>query len=836
VTAVRGWQLLIDWSDSGTFAQVLEDATNYVDKTAITVGWGRSVDTNTLVSPTAELAFSLFNRGRLWDRYFSPENQASPIYGKVLPGHAVQLLRSVGSTGSLYSETFASGTGSWVPFAGGTVARVSTPSEDGDGSLSYVPPGGVASVGPLYSALVPIMSIAPSNYVLTMRVQASVTHTDSSAAIDWYDSTGTYLTSGVGPTTVLTAGVWTTVSTLSVAPPATAVSFAPRLRLNSTPPATTTFYTDNASVTYTPLDAGLTYRLHQGVLAAAAVDSTAAARTFSGASVDAFGLVDSGTLSTPLYQSVRTGDAINIVLDAIGWPSAARAIDPGATVIPFWWEEGTSPGDAVTKLVNSEGPPAIAYVEAGTFVFRDRHHRVRSTPSNTSQGLYSLIQPTGGASLASADGMFESGVLSGWGAPSGGTFAISSAQAHTGVRSGLLTTTGSPTQTYVRATSIPVTALTTYRAVMWARATSVTNNVQLAVDWFDASGGYLSTSALTSTLAAGTWTLFDQIFTAPASAASGSYGPTLGSSPTAGTAIWVDDVDFRRPASPGYDFKIETGSFVYDHGLASIVNTATFSVGVRTLADLAEVWASEDPVGMTSGDVLATFVQPADPAIGVITPTIANGDIQITAGDFTATIDRTSGQKFILTVTCVTSGAISRLALRGFPATVARTVQVTSSDQSSINRFGTASWPDESNPVWANQYDAQAIADRIVAVYAGNRARISFTIVNFNDRYESEMCSLRISDRITVRNDVLGINADFYVERVEHSVERWQLHRMRVFCVAVEPVQASNAFTFGVAGKGFDQGAFAVPGIDNATTMFIFDKAGQGFDQGLFAN
>lgn len=681
MTAVRGWQLLIDWSDDGTYGGTLEDVSNYVDRSTVTVGWGRSVDTNTLTAPTAELDFSLINRTRSWDRWFSPENTSSPIYGHIYPGHKAQISKTVAGGGTLYFETFATNTGGWTAVSGGTVTRVGTPSEDGNGALSYVPPGAVATVGVTRATPIGIMLIAPSSVVISLRVQASVTFADTAAVIDWFDSTGALVSSSTGPTTALAAGVWTTVSTAGSTPPATAVSFQPRLRIGSTPPATTTFYVDTAAVLYTPLDAGKTYVLHAGILDDVEVDSAAAARTFSGKVIDAFGRVNSGNLSTTVYQSIRTGDAINVVLDAIGWPSTARAIDPGVTIIPYWWEEGTDPAEAITKLVNSDGPPSIAYVEAGVFVFRDRHHRLRSAASNTPQGLYSLIMPAG--------------------------------------------------------------------------------------------------------------------------------------------------------SGPGYDFKVEKGSFAYDYGLRAIVNTASFSVDVRGLTDVAEVWTSEDPIGMNSGDTQTFFVQPSDPVINAIAPTMASGDIQVTQGTFTATIDRTSGQKFILVVTCTGTGAISRLALRGYAVAVTRTVQASSSDQASINRYDTVSWPDE--VPWANAYDAQAIADRIVAVYANNRARVSFTIVNFNDRYETEMCSVRISDRVTVRNDVLGINSDFYVERLEHSVDRWQIHRLKLYLIAVEPVQAANAFTFDVSGKGFDQGAFAVPGIDNAATMFIFDQSGQGFDQGLIA-
>lgn len=685
MTAVRGWQLLCDWSGAGTFAGALEDLTQYTDKAPVTVGWGRSVDgNNTLASPVAELDFALFNRSRSWDRYFSPENVSSPIYGKINPGHATRLTRTVAGGGTSYSETFATGTGSWTAVSGGSVAQVGSPSEDGNGALRYTPPGAVATVGTSYATTVGIMLIAPSTFTISFRVQASVTYADVAAVIDWYDSTGALLSSSTGPTTSCTGAAWTTVPILTaVAPPATAVSFKPRLRIGSTPPATTLFYVDNISVIYTPLDAGKTYVIHGGVLDDFDVQSMSAARTFGGKSLDAFGRAQGGNLSTAVYRTIRTGTAVGVVLDAIGWPADMRAIDPGVTAVPYWWEEGTSPSDAISKLVNSEGAPAIAYVEAGVFVFRDRHHRVRSTASNTSQGTYSLIQPAG--------------------------------------------------------------------------------------------------------------------------------------------------------SGPGYDFKVEKGSFTYDHGLKSIVNSVTFSVDIRTLTDVEEVWSSEDTIVMNSGDVLTFLVQTTDPVLDAITPTSAAGDIQAYAGTFTTNIDRTSGQKFVLTLTCTSTGTVTRLALRGYPITVSRTVQVTSSDQASINQYGTATWPDDGNPVWANPYDAQAIADRIIATYANNRARISFSTVNFNDRYESEICSLRISDRYTVRNDALGLNADFYVERVEHSVERWQIHRIVVYMIAVEPVQAANAFTFGVAGKGFDQGAFAVPGIDNAATMFVFDQAGQGFDQGLIA-
>lgn len=681
MTAVRGYQVLIDWSNGGGYTGPLEDVTNYIDRGPVTFSWGRPTDGTSLTTPTAEAAFTLLNRTRSWDRWFSPENSLSPIAGRIHPGKPVRITRTVQGVSEPRTDNWATAVGTWqAAGGGGTVARVASPSEDGNGSLRYTPPGAVATVGFISSDSIDMMIRPPGQWIITFRVQATATHADVAAVADWYDAAGSFIsTGGLSPTTTCTAGVWTTVQSLPITPPATAVTMRPRLRIGSTPAASNLFYADSMSAMLVPNDADKTYLLIHHVLDDVSVDSQAVARTFSGSTLDPAGRPGAVSLSTPVLRSYRTGDLINHILDAMGW-TGGRAIDPGATVVPFWWEEGTGPAEAIDKLVKSEGPPAIAYVEGTTFVFRDRHHRIRSTASNTSQGTFSYVWPPA------------------------------------------------------------------------ARTTT--------------------------------------------------------------------------------EYKVEKGSFEYDHGLKSVVNSATFSVDVRAVQSPQEIWYTEDAIAMAAGEVRTFFAEPSDPAVSVNAP--SGSDIEVASGVFSATIDRSSGKRFVITLTCSTTGSINRLSLRGQPITVVRTVQATASDQASINKFGGAStWPDDAP--WCNQYDAQAIADRIVAIYADNRPRISFTIVNFNDRYLSEILSLRIGDRITARNDVIGLLRDFNVERLEHQIDRLQVHRLTVYAVAAEPVQPANAFTFNVAGKGFNDGAFAVPGIDNATSMFLFDSGTQGFNLGQFA-
>lgn len=108
----------------------------------------------------------------------------------------------------------------------------------------------------------------------------------------------------------------------------------------------------------------------------------------------AFSLVDSLAdfkgvqLSTPLYQGVRTGTAIGLLLDAVGW-TGGRDLDLGASYLPWWWVESGDALSALDQLVRAEGPPALLTMGSdGSIVFRDRHHRITRAASTTSQATW----------------------------------------------------------------------------------------------------------------------------------------------------------------------------------------------------------------------------------------------------------------------------------------------------------------------------------------------------------------------------------------------------------------------------------------------------------------
>lgn len=133
---------------------------------------------------------------------------------------------------------------------------------------------------------------------------------------------------------------------------------------------------------------GHTYPLFSGRIDDYTVHADRNNRTVEFTFLDAAAAIQTTPVTTGLYSGLRTGTAVNLVLDAVGW-TGPRDIDPGATLMPWWWLESAAAGDALSDLVKSEGPPAIAYAAPdGTFVFRDRTHRLLRDQSLEEQGQY----------------------------------------------------------------------------------------------------------------------------------------------------------------------------------------------------------------------------------------------------------------------------------------------------------------------------------------------------------------------------------------------------------------------------------------------------------------
>lgn len=166
------------------------------------------------------------------------------------------------------------------------------------------------------------------------------------------------------------------------------------------------FTLDNSTRTYSPRNAssalfglvkpsrpvlvqrtisGTTYTVFRGHTDDSPLDPDPDSKTVAFSLIDYLADFRGVNVTTTLYQGIRTGAAIDAVLTAAGW-TGGRALDTGATILPWWWADGADASDMLQQLLAAEGPPALLTIDGtGAFVFRDRHHRVTSAASTTSQ-------------------------------------------------------------------------------------------------------------------------------------------------------------------------------------------------------------------------------------------------------------------------------------------------------------------------------------------------------------------------------------------------------------------------------------------------------------------
>jgi hypothetical protein len=302
------------------------------------------------------------------------------------------------------------------------------------------------------------------------------------------------------------------------------------------------------------------------------------------------------------------------------------------------------------------------------------------------------------------------------------------------------------------------------------------------------------------------------------------------------------------------DYKILAGSFRYNHGLDHIVNTATLEVTPRVPDVSQVVWSTDDPIMLNANESITVIIRTDDPFIDLQTPSAAfdsngNGVIESDYDEAigslsSASLSRTSGQSAFLTITAGVSGVLlaTGIKVRGRPLKQGPARLFTASDTGSQAIYGDQDWG--GTAPWAYYYDADAIVDRLVTVYSQPAPSVTFDVDgSINTATLSRILNTQLSDRITVRNDELGLNADYMVENVTHTVQQLGTrHVLTVGAQVAEPYQAANPFVFDTATptvNGFGNGRFSLDsGGLNPTTMFRFDTSSpttQGFGNGVFA-
>jgi hypothetical protein len=283
--------------------------------------------------------------------------------------------------------------------------------------------------------------------------------------------------------------------------------------------------------------------------------------------------------------------------------------------------------------------------------------------------------------------------------------------------------------------------------------------------------------------------------------------------------------------------------FTYAHGWRDIVNTVNFDVGVRwPSATLEQVWSDETSYLLEAGQSVQILATSSDPFVEA-QPPVPGTDFTVTSpapgATVTVLLDRDSGASARLTLTAVGGPVtVTGLQLRARSLAVRRTVRVAMTDPGSIGQFGEKAYPEE--VPWASVEDAQAIAGRVLLHYAQRRPTVQIRVVSSDPAHFVQVLRRTVGDRVRIVNAEMGLDADFFVESVDHTVQRLSrpgrppVHSVVLGCEK-DLVGNSNPFTFDKRGAGFDQGVFGLVEQEDPATVFVFDHPEQGrFDTGRF--
>ena len=371
------WKLEIDWDGDGQFTGTGVDVTaRALVRGGLSAGYGRDQARSLAPVAPGSMSFELNNRSR----DYSPDNPSSPLVGKLLPSRPVRWSRA-GTTTALSNPGFETNTTGWQA-SGGALARVTTEHHSGVAAGRLTPTGSAArpAVECQNAATLDVTGGLP--YTLTAWVKFTAGWDYVLAELQWEDAGASAVDLTVGTTIDVAAATWTQVTVTGTAP-YDAVKVRLRIVADQTPDATDIMYVDD--VTFGQADPVL----FRGYTDDFDVLPNPLDRSVRVTCTDALSRIGGAQLSTGVHDGIRTGAAIGLILDRIGWPSNMRDLDLGATVIRWWWEEGTDSWEAIQALVESEGPPALVSVDsAGRFVFRDRHHRIQRPRSLDVQATF----------------------------------------------------------------------------------------------------------------------------------------------------------------------------------------------------------------------------------------------------------------------------------------------------------------------------------------------------------------------------------------------------------------------------------------------------------------
>lgn len=263
----------------------------------------------------------------------------------------------------------------------------------------------------------------------------------------------------------------------------------------------------------------------------------------------------------------------------------------------------------------------------------------------------------------------------------------------------------------------------------------------------------------------------------------------------------------------------------YSAGWREIINVVSFDVPIRVQTpDLVEVWNAGGRITVQSGETLAVTVKGSAPFIGAVEP-VVDVDYELT-GTATLTMAKTSGESTTVSINAPSGAAyIDNLRVRGYLLQDVASTVVAAEDASTA-RYGRRTSTALKAPKWAGIYDVQAIVQLILAQRAERLPTMRVTMVNGSETRQLQQLTRDLSDRVRVVGYDMGMDADFWVEQIEHKVTQGGADHRTVFGLEKAPTQVEGAFIIGTSLLG--TGVLGRRGFSDPDRIFTLGSATNG--------
>lgn len=477
-------------------------------------------------------------------------------------------------------------------------------------------------------------------------------------------------------------------------------------------------------------------------------------------------------ISTPLYVTLRTDEAIGYLLDAVGWPATDRILHPGQTILRWWWLDDADAFAALVDLLNTEGLGAAIYEDAqGRIVFENRSFRFAEERATVSQHSFSTTENI----KALGYNRGQKNIINKCSLDVV-TRALQSESVVWSYGSTLTLAPGEVKQIQAKSSGDP------FSGASVPSSTSGTNEIQIITligsptngnvkfGFREQVTGDISASASASAIQ----TALESLSTIGAGNVSCT-GGNLNAHP-----VFVQFIGAL--AQQPVDLLVAYGDFSKQSSAAGAITAASGEPTAASLATVAALRTEFNKAVTDLGNIETTLngltqrVSSIHTAFGIYVDVDTEGvvpDYVLLVGSVDdIMLDRTSGGYVTVTITAGASGAtITGLQLRAQLATIAATNQVMSmiDASDSIEKYGDK----PHKPQIRSEIDidfAQSYCDGVVYLYKDPRSTVGLEIEAFDDSLRNRLLSSEVSDRITIADDWTGFNDDFYIEQIDFEI------------------------------------------------------------------